>query len=85
MTMKKQNNPYQGIQTLEELDAAIHETRERIASQGETVRSSFLQVQEFYTPRHMAVSSLQKFALDHHLYTIAINAVTDLKHLLKKK
>lgn len=81
---KQKNNPFGDIRTLEELDAALRETRAQIASQGEAVRNSFTEVQEFYTPRHIAVSSLQKFALDHHLYTIGINAVSDLKKLFSK-
>ena len=81
--MKKQNK-YQDIKTLEELEAALQGTREQIAAQGETVRSRLVQVQDFYTPRHLAQSGLQKFALNNHLYTVAINAVNGLKKLLQK-
>ena len=57
---------------------------EEIAAQGESVQESLGQVQTFYTPRHVALSALQRFALDNHLYTIGINAVRGLRKLLEK-
>ncbi|MBR1793997.1 MAG: hypothetical protein IJ755_01690 [Bacteroidales bacterium] len=80
--MKKRE--YQDIKTLDQLNEAIHHSKQRIESQGVTVREDFEQVQQFYTPQHVALSALQRFALDNHLYTIAINAVRGLKNLLKK-
>ncbi|MBQ9193849.1 MAG: hypothetical protein IJ156_09045 [Bacteroidales bacterium] len=79
--MKKSN--YQNIKTLDELNEAIHRNKQRTASQGLTVRDSFEQVQGFYTPQHIAWSAFQRFALEHRLYTIAINAVSGLRKLLK--
>ena len=81
--MKKQNK-YKGVRTMEDLEAALHHTREEIASQGETVRGGLVRVQDFYTPRHLALSGVRKFALDYNLYTIALNAVGALKRLLEK-
>jgi hypothetical protein len=80
--MKKRE--YQDIKTLDQLNEAIRRSKQRIESQGVTVREDFEQVQQFYTPQHVALSALQRFALDNHLYTIAINAVRGLKNLLKK-
>ncbi|MBQ3438387.1 MAG: hypothetical protein IJG35_00205 [Bacteroidales bacterium] len=80
--MKKRE--YQDIKTLDQLNEAIRHSRQRLESQGLTVRENLEQVQQFYTPQHVALSALQRFALDNHLYTIAINAVRGLKNLLKK-
>ncbi len=80
--MKKSN--YRDITTLDQLNEAIHHSRQCLESQGLTVRENLEQVQQFYTPQHVALSALQRFALDNHLYTIAINAVRGLKNLLKK-
>jgi len=80
--MKKRE--YQDIKTLDQLNEAIRHSKQRIESQGLTVRENLEQVQQFYTPQHVALSALQRFALDNHLYTIAINAVRGLKNLLKK-
>jgi len=80
----EKTNKYQDVRTMEDLEAALHHTREAIAVQGKTVRDNLVQVQEYYTPRHMALNIARKFALDHHLYTIAINAVSGLKSLLRK-
>jgi hypothetical protein len=80
--MKKRE--YQDIKTLDQLNEAIRRSKQRIESQGVTVRENLEQVQQFYTPQHVALSALQRFALDNHLYTIAINAVRGLKNLLKK-
>ena len=80
--MKKRE--YQDIKTLDQLNEAIRHSKQRIESQGVTVRENLEQVQQFYTPQHVALSALQRFALDNHLYTIAINAVRGLKNLLKK-
>lgn len=82
-TMKKRNN-YQDIKTLDELDAVIRQSRARIEAQGHSVQNSLVEVQEFYTPRNLAGEALRRFALEHHLYTIAINAVSGLKHFLEK-
>lgn len=80
--MKKRE--YQDIKTLDQLNEAIRRSKQRIESQGVTVREDFEQVQQFYTPQHVALSALQRFALDNHLYTIGINAVRGLRKLLEK-
>ena len=82
--MGKQKNNYLDIKTLDELSAAIHRSRARIEAKGESVQAGLANVQEFYTPRNLALSGVQKFALDHHLYTIGINAVRSLRRLLEK-
>jgi len=81
--MKKPNR-FGDVRTLEDLDAALRNTREEIAAQGETVRDGLVHVQEYYTPRHLALSGWQRFALENNLYTIALNAVGALKRLLQK-
>ena len=80
--MKKRE--YQDIKTLDQLNEAIRRSKQRIESQGVTVRENLEQVQQFYTPQHVALSALQRFALDNHLYTIGINAVRGLRKLLEK-
>ncbi len=80
--MKKRE--YQDIKTLDQLNEAIRHSKQRIESQGVTVRENLEQVQQFYTPQHVALSALQRFALDNHLYTIGINAVRGLRKLLEK-
>ncbi len=82
-TMSKKSK-YLDIKTLDELSAAIHSNRARIESKSESVQTGLTRVQEFYTPRNLALSGVQKFALDHHLYTIGINAVRSLRRLLEK-
>ena len=72
------------IKTLDELSAAIHGNRARIEAKGESVQTGLTQVQDFYTPRNLALNGVRKFALDHHLYTIGINAVRSLRRLLEK-
>jgi len=80
----EKTNKYRNVRTMEDLDAALHHTREAIATQGETVRDNLVQVREYYTPKHLALNAVRKFALDNHLYTIAINAVSGLKRLFQK-
>ena len=80
--MKK--TEYKNIRTLDDLTAEIRRSKQRIASQGASVQESLVQVQTFYTPQHIARSAFQRFALEYRLYTIAINAVSGLKHLLAK-
>lgn len=82
--MSRENSKYLDIKTLDELSAAIHRSRARIEAQGESVQAGLANAQEFYTPRNLALSGVQKFALDHHLYTIGINAVRSLRKLLEK-
>ena len=82
-TMSKKNN-YLDIKTLDELSAAIHSNHARIEAKSESVQTGLTRVQAFYTPRNLALSGVQKFALDHHLYTIGINAVRSLRRLLEK-
>ena len=82
-TMSKKSK-YLDIKTLDELSAAIHSNCARIESKSESVQTGLTRVQEFYTPRNLALSGVQKFALDHHLYTIGINAVRSLRRLLEK-
>ena len=82
--MGKQKNNYLDIKTLDELSAAIHGNRALIEAQGESVQTGLTQVQDFYTPRNLALNGVRKFALDHHLYTIGINAVRSLRRLLEK-
>lgn len=82
-TMSKKSK-YLEIKTLDELSAAIHSNHARIESKSESVQTGLTRVQAFYTPRNLALSGVQKFALDHHLYTIGINAVRSLRRLLEK-
>ncbi len=82
--MSKKKNNYLDIKTLDELSAAIHGNRARIEAKGESVQTGLTHVQDFYTPRILALSGVRKFALDHHLYTIGINAVRSLRRLLEK-
>ena len=82
--MSKKKNNYLEIKTLDELSAAIHGNRARIEAKGESVQTGLTNVQDFYTPRNLALSGVRKFALDHHLYTIGINAVRSLRRLLEK-
>ena len=82
--MGKQKNNYLDIKTLDELSAAIHENRAKIEAKGESVQTGLTLVQDFYTPRNIALNGVRKFALDHHLYTIGINAVRSLRRLLEK-
>ena len=82
--MGKQKNNYLDIKTLDELSAAIHANRAKIEAKGESVQTGLTQVQEFYTPQNIALNGVRRFALDHHLYTIGINAVRSLRRLLEK-
>ena len=82
--MMKQKNKYLEIKTMDELNAAIHNNRARIDAKGESVQTGLTRVQEFYTPRNLALSGAQRFALNHNLYTIGINAVRSLRRLLEK-
>lgn len=82
--MSNKKNNYQDIKTLDELSAAIHGNRAKIEAKSESVLTGLTQVQEFYTPRNIALNGVRKFALDHHLYTIGINAVRSLRRLLEK-
>ncbi len=75
---------YQDIKTLDQLNEAIRRSKQRIESQGVTVREDFEQVQQFYSPQQIALSAFQRFALNNHLYTIGINAVRGLRKLLEK-
>jgi hypothetical protein len=83
MTMNKKSK-YLEIKTLDELSAAIHGNRALIEAKGESVQTGLSLVQDFYTPRNIALNGVRKFALDHHLYTIGINAVRSLRRLLEK-
>ena len=82
--MGKQKNNYLDIKTLDELSAAIPANRAKLEAKGESVQTGLTQVQEFYTPRNIALNGVRRFALDHHLYTIGINAVRSLRRLLEK-
>ena len=82
--MSKKKNNYMELKTLDELSAAIHGNRARIEAKGESVQTGLTRVQDFYTPRNLALNGVRKFALDHHLYTIGINAVRSLRRLLEK-
>ena len=75
---------YLDIKTLDELSAAIHANRAKIEAKGESVQTGLTRIQDFYTPRNLALNGVRKFALDHHLYTIGINAVRSLRRLLEK-
>ena len=83
MTMKAKRK-YLDIKTLDELSAAIHENRALIDAKGESVQTGLTRVQDFYTPRNLALNGARRFALDHNLYTIGINAVRSLRRLLEK-
>ena len=83
MTMSKKSK-YLDIKTLDELSAAIHNNRARLDAKGESVQTGLTRVQDFYTPQNLALQGVRKFALDHHLYTIGINAVRSLRRLLEK-
>jgi len=74
---------YQDIKTLDQLNAAIHETRARIADKGSAVGTSFGAVQQFYTPQNLAIHGVRKFAWERGLYTLGLQAVRSLKNLLK--
>ena len=80
--MSRKNSKYLDIKTLDELSAAIHGNRALIEAKSESVQTGLTLVQDFYTPRNIALNGVRKFALDNHLYTIAINAVSGLKNLL---
>ena len=82
-TMSKKSN-YLDIKTLDELSAAIHGNRALIEAKGESVQTGLTRVQDFYTPRNLALNGVRKFALDPPLYTIGINAVRSLRRLLEK-
>ena len=82
-TMNKKNN-YLDIKTLDELNAAIHSNHARIEAKGESVQTGLTRVQDFYTPRNLALNGVRRFALNHHLHTIGINAVRSLRRLLEK-
>ena len=82
-TMSKKNN-YLEIKTLDELSAAIHNNHARLDAKGESVQTGLTRVQDFYTPQNLAIQGVRKFALDHHLYTIGINAVRSIRRLLEK-
>ena len=82
--MSRKNSKYLDIKTLDELSAAIHDNRAKIEAKGESVQTGLTQVQQFYTPRNIALNGVRRFALDHHLYTIGINAVRSLRRLLEK-
>ena len=82
--MSKQKNSYQDIKRLDELSAAIHGNRARIEAKGESVQTGLTHIQDFYTPRNLALNGVRRFALNHHLYTIGINAVRSLRRLLEK-
>ena len=75
---------YREIKTLDELTEAIHRCHARIESKEQAVQQRFADVQGFYTPQNLALQGVRKFALDHHLYTIGINAVRSLRRLLEK-
>ena len=83
MTMSKKSN-HLDINTLDELNAAIHNNHARLEAKGESVRTGLTHVQDFYPPQNLALQGVRKFALDHHLYTIGINAVRSLRRLLEK-
>ena len=81
--MSKKYN-YLDIKTLDELSAAIHHNHARLEAKSESVQTGLTRVQSFYTPQNLALQGVRKFALDHHLYTIGINAVRSLRRLLEK-
>jgi predicted amidohydrolase len=80
----KKRTEFLDIRTLEDLDAAIHRTRERIQAQGESVHDGLVEVRGFYTPRNIALQGVKKFAWEHNLFVIGLNAVRSLKNLLQK-
>lgn len=82
--MSKKKSKYLDIKTLDELSAAIHGNRALIEAKGESVQTGLTHVQDYYTPRNLALNGVRKFALDHNLYTIGINAVRSLRKLLEK-
>ena len=82
--MSRKNSKYLDIKTLDELSAAIHENRAKIEAKGESVQTGLTRVQDFYTPQNLALNGVRRFALNHHLYTIGINAVRSLRRLLEK-
>ena len=83
MTMSKKSK-YLDIKTLDELSAAIHSNHARIEAKGESVQTGLTRVHDFYTPQNLAIQGVRRFALDHNLYTIGINAVRSLRRLLEK-
>ena len=81
--MKKQNK-YQDVKTMDDLEAALHSTREQIAAQGKEVHGGLTRVQEFYTPRNLALQGVRKTALNVNFYTRALFLVRALKKRLQK-
>ena len=75
---------YLDIKTLEELSATIHGNRALIEAKSESVQTGLTRIQEFYTPKNLALNGVRRFALNHNLYTIGINAVRSLRRLLEK-
>jgi hypothetical protein len=84
MTTMKTKSNYLDIKTLDELSAAIHNNRARLDAKSESVQTGLTRVQDFYTPQNLALNGVRRFALDHNLYTIGINAVRSLRRLLEK-
>jgi hypothetical protein len=82
--MMKKQNKYQDVKTMEDLEVALHSTREPIAAQGEEVHGGLVRVQEYYTPRNLALQGVKRFAWEHNLFVIGLNAVRGLKKLLQK-
>ena len=80
----KAKSKYLEIKTLDELHAAIHSNRARLDEKGESVQMGLSRVQDFYTPQNLALNGVRRFALNHNLYTIGINAVRSLRRLLEK-
>ena len=75
---------YKDIRTLDDLSAAISANKARIENKGQAVRSSLTSVQDFYTPRNMALQGVRRAALNVNFYTRALFLVRALKKKLQK-
>lgn len=75
---------YKDIRTLDELTAAISENKARIDAQGESVHTSLTTVQDFYTPKNLALQGVRRAALNVNFYTNALALVRALKKRLSK-
>ena len=75
---------YRNIKTLDELTEAHRQSRQRIEEKGKSVQQRLSGVQEFYTPRNLALQGVRKTALNVNFYTRALLLVRALKKRLQK-
>ena len=75
---------YRNIKTLDELTEAHHQSRLRIEEKGKAVQQHLSGVQEFYTPRNLALQGVRKTALNVNFFARALFLVRSLKKRLQK-